>query len=123
MHCPREEDCRGKCLQTREGNGARVYKFCTDVVSTNLFPQILYTYLARQYDAPGKTLTTDVSNTAFAALAKLVKKAPQAFTSFQFDGEEDFEQRGSGGMYTALWEGVTVVNSILPNNFEFGDQR
>ena len=110
-------------FQTGEGYEARDYKFYVDVVSTTLFPQILYTYLARQYDAPGKTLTTDVSNTAFAALAKLIKKAPQVFTSFHFDGEDDFEQRGSGGMYSALWEGVTVVNSILPNNFEFGDQR
>lgn len=69
---------------------------------------ILFSYLAKSMDALELTLTTDVSNTAFATLAKLLKKPPVAFTSYFFDGESDFQMPGYGGMYTALWEGVTT---------------
>eukprot|EP00897_Mesotaenium_endlicherianum_P008967 jgi/Mesen1/8099/ME000434S07341 len=60
--------------------------------------------------APALTLTTDVSRSGWAVLAKLLKKPPVAFTVTAFDGEVDYDIPGSGEMYTALWEGVTVSN-------------
>eukprot|EP00271_Cylindrocystis_brebissonii_P007492 TRINITY_DN21067_c0_g1_i1.p1 TRINITY_DN21067_c0_g1~~TRINITY_DN21067_c0_g1_i1.p1 ORF type:complete len:371 (-),score=45.75 TRINITY_DN21067_c0_g1_i1:1168-2280(-) len=68
----------------------------------------LYTYLAKEFSAPEYTLTTDLSNTGFSAMSKLLKKPPAAFTSFSSDCMVEPDQPGYGGAYTAIWEGVTT---------------